>query len=246
MQPALERGTATTPRLPACDQAATNRFAPDRLLLDDAGAAHGRRQRLHQLDRRPARVGRVHDPRRPAPLRPHARPLGPRHGRATAATASTATTRPTLDRIMFVTGLKSMDLYFGGAWDFPSTGPTSATPYDVYGGQPYNTCNLCNVNEWVRVRRPPHEPRAAAAQALARRLRPQRRHLRGLPFQYSGRSPRQHRDAARRRTAINNGARAAQGVGAHPDLWVQALWRKFRFEAEAATIHGQIGYARRA
>ena len=53
------------------------------------------------------------------------------------------------DRIMFVSGIKSMDLYFGGAWDFVSTGPTNATPYDVYGGQPYNTANLSNVNQWV-------------------------------------------------------------------------------------------------
>ncbi|HSY21245.1 MAG TPA: hypothetical protein VK841_03975, partial [Polyangiaceae bacterium] len=61
----------------------------------------------------------------------------------------------TVDRIMFVTGIKSMDLYFGGMWDFVSTGPTT-TPgaatspaFNVYGGQPYNNCNLCNVNEWA-------------------------------------------------------------------------------------------------
>ena len=27
-----------------------------------------------------------------------------------------------------------------------------------------------------------------------------------------------------------------------PDLWLQLLWRKLRFEAEAVTIQGQIGY----
>ena len=52
------------------------------------------------------------------------------------------------DRIMFVDGHQALDLYFGGAWDFVSTGPTNATPYDVYGGQPYNTSNLNNVNQW--------------------------------------------------------------------------------------------------
>ena len=31
----------------------------------------------------------------------------------------------TVDRIMFVTGIKSLDLYFAGAWDFPNEGPTS-------------------------------------------------------------------------------------------------------------------------
>jgi uncharacterized protein (TIGR04551 family) len=55
----------------------------------------------------------------------------------------------TLDRIMFVTGIKSMDLFVGGAWDYVSTGPTNATAYNLYGGQPYDVCNLCNVNEWA-------------------------------------------------------------------------------------------------
>ena len=42
----------------------------------------------------------------------------------------------TSDRIMFVTGIKPLDLYFGGLWDFPNSGPTNASPYDVYGGSP--------------------------------------------------------------------------------------------------------------
>ena len=54
----------------------------------------------------------------------------------------------TIDRIMFVSGIKSMDFYFGGSWDFVSTGPTSQTPYTIYGGQPYNTCQLCNVAQY--------------------------------------------------------------------------------------------------
>ena len=38
---------------------------------------------------------------------------------------------------------------FGGAWGFVSTGPTTSKAYSIYGGQPYSTCNLCNVNEWA-------------------------------------------------------------------------------------------------
>ncbi len=53
-----------------------------------------------------------------------------------------------VDRVMFVTGIKSLDLYFAGIWDFVNSGPTNASPNDVYGGQPVNTCNLCNVNQW--------------------------------------------------------------------------------------------------
>jgi uncharacterized protein (TIGR04551 family) len=146
----------------------------------------------------------------------------------------------TLDRIMFVTGIKSMDLYFGGAWDFVSTGPTSATASTVYGGQPYNTCNLCNVNEW--------------AAFVAHRTSPQLQNLtlaRGdvvingglytvFRSQYvdvaSGATP-QTTDFTQT-TALE----PRQAWTLTPDLWVQLLWQKLRIEAEAATIQGRIGY----
>jgi len=148
----------------------------------------------------------------------------------------------TLDRIMFVTGLKSMDLYFGGAWDFVSTGPTNGTAFDVYGGQPYNTCNLCNVNEW--------------AAFVAHRTNPEIQRLKlsrgdlvlngGLYTTFRS----QYLDVASGQTpytnnyaATNNGLEPSRAWAITPDLWVQALWRKFRFEAEAASIQGQIGYS---
>jgi uncharacterized protein (TIGR04551 family) len=148
----------------------------------------------------------------------------------------------TTDRIMFVTGLKSIDLYFGGAWDFPSSGPTSATPYSVYGGQPYNTCNLCNVNEWVAF--------------LAHRTNPEMQRLKlahgdlvvngGVYTIYRSQnidlSPGQTPWTTDYSTANNYGLEPRQAWAIIPDLWVQALWRKLRFEAEAVTIQGQIGY----
>ncbi|MGO9835915.1 MAG: TIGR04551 family protein [Polyangiaceae bacterium] len=148
----------------------------------------------------------------------------------------------TLDRIMFVTGLKSMDLYLGGAWDFVSTGPTNGTAYDVYGGQPYNTCNLCNVNEW--------------AAFVSHRTNPEIQRLKlargdlvingGVYTTYRS----QYLDVATGQTpytddnstnALDNGLEPRRAWAVTPDLWVQMLWRKFRFEAEAATINGQIG-----
>ena len=54
---------------------------------------------------------------------------------------------------MFVTGLKSMDLvlrrHVGLRVDGPDHAQARHQRSDVYGGQPYNTCNLCNVNEWA-------------------------------------------------------------------------------------------------
>jgi uncharacterized protein (TIGR04551 family) len=148
----------------------------------------------------------------------------------------------TVDRIMFITGIKSMDLYFGGAWDFPSTGPTNANPYDVYGGQPYNTCNLCNVNEWVAF--------------AAHRTNPEIQKLKlahgdlvingGLyavfRSQYIDLQPGETPWTTNYGTASNNGLEQRQAWAFIPDGWVQALWRKLRFEAEAVTIQGQIGY----
>jgi uncharacterized protein (TIGR04551 family) len=54
-----------------------------------------------------------------------------------------------VDRIMFASAVRSMDLYFGGSWDFAATGPTNASPYDIYGGQPYNLANRANVGQWT-------------------------------------------------------------------------------------------------
>jgi uncharacterized protein (TIGR04551 family) len=152
-----------------------------------------------------------------------------------------------VDRIMFVTGLKSLDLYFGGAWDFPSSGPTNANPFDVYGGQPYNTCNLCNVNQWSAF--------------IAHRTNPEIQKLqlsRGdfvlngglyaiyrsqyLDVQTGSTSTNTPQTTDSSVSSINNGLEARQAWSITPDVWVQALWRKLRFEAEAVTVQGQIGY----
>jgi uncharacterized protein (TIGR04551 family) len=147
-----------------------------------------------------------------------------------------------VDRIMFITGLKSMDLYFGGAWDFPNTGPTNANPYDVYGGQPYNTCNTCNVNQY--------------AAFVAHRTNPELQRLKlgrgdlvlngGIYTVYRSQyndiaSPSNNPNTIDYGAANNNGLEPRRAWAIVPDLWVQALWRKFRFEAEAVTIQGQIG-----
>ncbi|HLK37021.1 MAG TPA: TIGR04551 family protein [Polyangiaceae bacterium] len=154
----------------------------------------------------------------------------------------------TLDRIMFITGIKSIDLYFGGAWDFVSTGPTNANAFDVYGGQPYNTCNLCNVNEW--------------AAFVARRLTAEQQKLtlahgdialngglyaklRSQNIDISTQTPNTPQTDVTSNTSgsTQNGLEPRQAWAFTPDLWVQALWRKLRVEAEAAVVYGQIGYS---
>ncbi len=148
----------------------------------------------------------------------------------------------TTDRVMFVSGIKSIDLYFGGAWDFVSTGPTSANPYDIYGGQPYNTANLTNVNQWVLF--------------AARRMNPdlQRLSLARGDVVVNGGSYWVYRsqllDVASGTNPItfsgdnnsgnNNGLERRGAWAIIPDFWVQVLWRKLRVEAEFAAIYGDV------
>jgi len=146
----------------------------------------------------------------------------------------------TLDRIMFITGIKPMDLYFGGAWDYVATGPSTATAYSVYGGETYNNCNLCNVNEWaafVAHRTNPELQRLSLAHGdivlnggLYAKFRSQT--LDVAP----GQTP-----ITIDTTAANNDLVDRQAWAFTPDLWLQTLWGKFRFEAEAAYIYGEIG-----
>lgn len=148
------------------------------------------------------------------------------------------------DRIMFVSGIKSMDLYFGGAWDWVSSGPTNASPYDVYGGQPRNTSNLANVDQWVAF--------------VAKRTNPELQRLKlshndvvvngGLYTVYrqqlldvrAGQNPVTVDQSATTGGNTNNGfeRRGAQAI--IPDAWIQILWNKLRVEAELATIWGSI------
>jgi uncharacterized protein (TIGR04551 family) len=142
--------------------------------------------------------------------------------------------------MMFITGIKSIDLYFGGAWDFVSTGPTSQTAYSVYGGQPYNTCNLCNVNEWVLFIAHRTDPRIQQGLLAHGDLVING----GLYTVYRSQdldyTPGQNNMTTSYSTALNNGLELRGARALIPDLWFQALWRKFRFEAELASIYGDI------
>ncbi len=150
-----------------------------------------------------------------------------------------------VDRVMFVTGIKSLDLYFAGMWDFVNTGPTNASPYDVYGGQPVNTCNLCNVNEWGLV--------------IAHRTNPELQKLkiaRGdlvvngglftiLRSQYldvpNGQGPLTINQNPSNQDLSNTSAIRRDAWAIIPDLWLQILYKKFRLEAEGVAILGEIG-----
>jgi uncharacterized protein (TIGR04551 family) len=149
----------------------------------------------------------------------------------------------TVDRIMFTTGIKSLDLYVSGAWDFPNEGPTSATTAATIGGQPYDLAQLDDVNQYVLMvahRRDPELMKSDLAHGDPVING-------GLYFAY--------RDQIL--AADAGGTPAPLGVDATtlqstyylrrdlrqfmPDVWLQLLYKKFRFEAELSIIAGTIG-----
>ena len=143
----------------------------------------------------------------------------------------------TVDRIMFTTGFRSLDLYISGAWDFPNEGPTSATLESTIGGQPYDLAQLDDVNQYTAM--------------VARRRNPELAKL----------------DLARGDVVVNGGAYfryrdqliasenvpigtpsgdvstkiVRRGLKLYtPDVWFQLLYKKFRFEMEGVMVAGSL------
>jgi uncharacterized protein (TIGR04551 family) len=153
----------------------------------------------------------------------------------------------TVDRIMFTTGIKSLDLYVSGAWDFPNEGPTSATQATTIGGQPYDLAQLDDVNEYVLMvahRRDPELTKSDLAHGDAVING-------GIYFAYrdqmlaadgtgtSATNPPLGASGNTLQTSLSYTRRDLQQFT--PDLWVQILYKKLRFEAEMAMIAGSIG-----
>ncbi|MBW2458849.1 MAG: TIGR04551 family protein [Deltaproteobacteria bacterium] len=148
----------------------------------------------------------------------------------------------TSDRLMFITGVKSWDLYFGAAWDFANEGAISAA-LNEQDGQPYDLAQQDDVDQWVFV--------------VMRRMNEQlaRKALRdGRPVFNGGAYV-----VYRQQTLANDTTDAASGAslgqstdgvssgyvrrGAEvviPDLWFQFRFEKFRFELEGVMLYGSL------
>ncbi len=154
----------------------------------------------------------------------------------------------TSDRIMFITGIKKWDLYFGGAWDFANSGTTSAN-LSQQQGQPYNVSQLDAVHQYVLV--------------LARRRNPdlQKLELAKGDLVINGGAYFVFRNQVIANDESSDGSSAAlnqkssnvgqgfvrRGATAYiPDLWLQVLYKKFRFEAEGVAVLGSIDCTTRA
>jgi uncharacterized protein (TIGR04551 family) len=143
-----------------------------------------------------------------------------------------------VDRLLFITGIKSLDLYFGGAWDFPNTGRTSRTVINQQG-QPYDVAQLDDVNQWVLT--------------VFKRTRPeiQRQRLARGEVVVNGGMWAVYRQQILANESV--GASLSQGLGEYgagltrvgarafiPDFWLQVLTKNLRWETELVYIYGSI------
>ncbi|HET7541938.1 MAG TPA: TIGR04551 family protein [Polyangiaceae bacterium] len=157
----------------------------------------------------------------------------------------------TIDRIQFTTGFKPLDLYVTGAWDFINEGATSDN-LGIYRGQPYDVAQSDDVSQYMlSVTR--RKSREMTRLSLAR----------GEVVINAGVQVAYRHQLLANDT--NNGLDASQGqcsesAGAAslscspgllqfrrrgatswtPDVWLQILYKKFRFEAEGVTIQGNM------
>lgn len=144
-----------------------------------------------------------------------------------------------VDRIMFTSGIKSLDLYFGGSWNFVSTGPTSQTAYDIYGGQPYNTANLTNVGEWmlfaVHKTNPETQRLKLSRGDVVINGGTYTMYRRQILDVVAGQTP-----FTTNTLSTNNGLERRGAAALIPDLWVQFLWNKLRLEGEVVSMWGDV------
>ncbi|WP_437669717.1 TIGR04551 family protein [Sorangium sp. So ce131] len=148
----------------------------------------------------------------------------------------------TVDRLMLVTGIKKYDLYFAGAWDWANEGATSASLQELEG-QPYDLAQGDDVDQYVFVavrRKNPELQKLELARGNAVMNG-------GVYFAYRKQTlANDSTEPANAASLGQTGDNVAQGYvhrGAEmilPDVWFQLLYKKFRFELEAAMIYGSL------
>jgi uncharacterized protein (TIGR04551 family) len=149
----------------------------------------------------------------------------------------------TIDRAQIISGVKSLDLYATAAMDFINEGPTSDT-LSLRRGQPYDVAQLDDVNQYtfsIMRKKSPELVRAALNRGelvVNGGLQVQYRHQL-LASDTTGSCV----DGAAALSCLTNTKLGFQRRDASiwmPDLWLQLLFRGFRFEAEVATVQGTI------
>ncbi len=149
----------------------------------------------------------------------------------------------TVDRIEFTSGIESLGVYVTAAWDFVNEGPTSAH-LALPQGQPYDLAQLDDVDQYALIVQRKLDPRLTELKLANGDLVING----GVYLTY-------------RKQLLANDDVGACGEGAAlgcsreglasgyvrrdaeawiPDVWLQLLYKKFRFELEAVMVRGSI------
>lgn len=152
----------------------------------------------------------------------------------------------TIDRLQFITAFPALDLSVGASWDFPNEGASGSLA--LPGAQPYDLAQADDVDQYtlfLLYRKSPELEKLslsrgnlilnAGAYFLYRNQT--FANDQALPASEGGTIPGANPDRA------PNAFARRDGEAYVPDLWLQLLYKKFRFEAELATILGSIGSA---
>lgn len=149
----------------------------------------------------------------------------------------------TVDRIMFTSGLKPLDLIVAGSWDFVNEGAQAVI--DIPGAQPYDMAELDDVNQYsfmlMRKKSQELQQQALSRGDIVYNV--------GAYFLYrdqtlandqaiAGSSGGVTPDTSKEELSKNYSRRDA--VAYIPDVWMQLLYKKFRFELEGAAVLGKI------
>jgi uncharacterized protein (TIGR04551 family) len=156
----------------------------------------------------------------------------------------------TIDRIMFITDIRPLDLHLGAGWDFPNSGATNESLQNL-GGQPYSVARLVNVKQYsfllLRRKNPQLERMALTRGDLVLNfgayLTYRSQMLASDGAEGCGATAADATTGSPIGCPYESMAQSYQRRGAYawtPDIWGQALYKGFRFEFEAATIQGHI------
>jgi uncharacterized protein (TIGR04551 family) len=156
----------------------------------------------------------------------------------------------TIDRLMFITDIRPLDLMVGAGWDFPNSGSTNETAQNI-GGQAYSIAQKANVRQYsflvMRRKNPQLERMSLARGDVVLNF--------GAYVQY--RSQMLAADGSGTLGDCSSSGSSGAPIGCSsqyvsdaytrrgayawtPDLWGQLRYKGFRFEFEAATIQGHI------
>lgn len=148
----------------------------------------------------------------------------------------------TVDRLMFASGIKLIDLVIAGMWDFPNEGATYQSP--IVGSESYDRAQLDDVSQYGLILMRSKSPELTKLELSRGNL------VFNTGLYVSYRDQLLANDQSGNQGAVVPGALpstlansgyARRGLSMwQPDLWIQLLYKKLRIEAEVAAVIGSV------